>query len=92
MRIVERLTARQLFFHALLAASHMTPRKLRPHLASFDRSCPDAPAPEVYPPCEFDAPADRAVAARDLVAVLIGSYIYHRTPHRPGRSRLNGHS
>jgi hypothetical protein len=70
----------------------MTPRKPRPHLASFDLSHPDAPAPEVYPQCEFDAPADRAAAARDLVAVVIGPYIGHRTPRRPGLSRLNGHS
>ena len=70
----------------------MTPRKLRPHLASFDLSRPDAPAPEVYSQCEFDPPGDRAAAARDLVAVGIGSYIRHRTPRRPGLSRLNGHS
>ena len=49
----------------------MTPRKPRPHLASFDLPRPDAPAPEVYPRCEFDAPADRAAAARDLVTVVI---------------------
>ena len=70
----------------------MTPRKLRPYRANFDRSRPDAPAPEVYPPCEFDAPADRAAAARDRVAVVISPYICHRTPCRPGLSRLNGHS
>ncbi len=70
----------------------MTLRKPRPHLASFDLSCPDAPAPEVYPQCEFDDPADRAIAARDLVAVVIGPSIRHRTPHPPGLSRLNGHS
>jgi hypothetical protein len=70
----------------------MTPRKLRRRLASFDRSRPDAPAPEVYPQCEFDDPTDRATAARNLVAVVIRPYICHRTPHRPGLSRLNGHS
>jgi hypothetical protein len=70
----------------------MTPRKLRPHLASFVLSRPDAPALEVYPQCEFVAPADRAAAARDLVAVVIGPYLSHRTPRRPGLSRLNGHS
>jgi hypothetical protein len=70
----------------------MTPRKPRRHLASFDLSRPDAPAPEVYPQCEFNDPADRATVARDLVAVVIGPYICHRPPHRPGLSRLNGHS
>jgi hypothetical protein len=70
----------------------MTPRKLRRHLASFDLSRPAAPAPEVYPPCEFDDPADRATAARDLVAGLIGPYIGHRPAHCPGLSRLNRHS
>jgi hypothetical protein len=70
----------------------MTPRKLRRHLASFDRSRPHAPAPEVFPQCEFDDPANRATAARNLVAVAIRLYICHRTPHRPGLSRLNGHS
>ena len=69
----------------------MTPRKLR-RLASFDRSHPDAPAPVAYPQCEFDDPADRATAARNLVAVVIPPYICHRTPHHPGLSRLNGHS
>ena len=33
---------------------------------------------------------DPRKAAR--VAVLIGPYLCHRTPRRPGRSRLNGHS
>jgi hypothetical protein len=70
----------------------MTPRKPRRHLASFDLSRPDAPAPEVYPPCEFDDPADHAAAAHDFVAVVIGPYICHCTPRRPGLSRLNGHS
>ena len=59
----------------------MTPRKPRPHLASFDLSRPAAPAPEVYPPCEFDAPADRAATARDLVTVVIGPY--SPAPHAP---------
>ena len=70
----------------------MTPRKPRPHIASFDLPRPDAPAPEVYPRCEFDAPADRAAAARDLVTVVIDPYSWHRTIRRPGLSRLNGHS
>jgi hypothetical protein len=70
----------------------MTPRKPRLHLASFDPSRPDAPAPKVYPPCEFDARAERVAAARDLVAVVIGPYIWHRTPRRRRLSRLNGHS
>ena len=59
----------------------MTPRKLRPHLASFELSRSDAPAPEVYPQCEFDAPADRAAAARDRVAVVISPV--HLSPHAP---------
>jgi hypothetical protein len=70
----------------------MTPRKPRLHLASFDLSRPDAPAPEVYPQCEFDAPADRAAAAHDLVAVVIRPDICHHTPRRRRLSRLNGHS
>jgi hypothetical protein len=70
----------------------MTPRKRRPRLASFDRSRPDAPAPEVYSPCESDAPTDRAPATRDFVAAVIVPYSVTAHPALQGSHVLNGHS
>jgi hypothetical protein len=70
----------------------MTPRRPRPHLASRGLARPDAPAPEVWPLSEMDDPADRAAAARDLVAVVIRPDICHHTPRRRRLSRLNRHS